>query len=96
MAILLVFTGYKPKIHDIEKLGKKCCSCDPQFLPVFPRSDPDQDRMFKLLKKAYIDARYKDSYRITRKELEYLAGRVRKLRTLTNRICKAKIELFAE
>ncbi len=93
-AVLLVFTGYKPKTHNIETLGRKCGGCDPQFLPVFPRSDPDQDRMFKLLKKAYVDARYKSSYRITKKELEYLAARVRKLRNLTKKICKAKIESF--
>ncbi len=31
---------------------------------------------FKLLKKAYIDARYKKDYKITKKQLEYLAERV--------------------
>jgi hypothetical protein len=31
--------------------------CDPAFLMVFPRATKEQDEMFKLLKKAYIDAR---------------------------------------
>jgi len=94
-AVLLVFRGYKPKIHNIKTLGRRAGSCDPQFLTVFPKATKDQKRMFKLLQKAYIDARYKPSYRITRSELEYLAKRVKLLQRLTKKICKAKIESFA-
>jgi len=75
----LVFTHYKPKEHDISKLGKQVNKFDRRFLPVFPRSTPEEERLFELLKKAYIDARYKREYKITKKELEYLAGRVKKL-----------------
>lgn len=49
------------------------------IFPVFPRSTHEEERLFDLLKKAYIDARYKREYKITKKEFEYLAGRVRKL-----------------
>ena len=93
-AILLVFRGYKPKIHNIKTLGRRAGSCDPQFLTVFPQATKDQKRMFKLLQKAYIDARYKPSYRITRTELEYLSKRVKLLQRLTKKICVAKIESF--
>ena len=93
-AVLLVFTGYRPRVHNIETLGKRASSCDPAFLKVFPRATDDQDRMFKLLKKAYIDARYKRSYKITKKQLEYLAKRVKKLQRLTKKICKQKIDSF--
>ncbi len=50
--------------------------------------------MFKLLKKAYIDARYKKEYKITKKQLEYLAARVKKLQKLTRTVCREKIESF--
>jgi len=92
--ILLVFTGYKPKLHDIEKLGRRVRGFDKKFSTVFPRKTKEEDRLFKLLKKAYIDARYKKSYKITKKELEYLAERVKKLQFLTRKICKQKIESF--
>jgi len=52
-AVMLVFTGYKPKRHNIETLGRRVSGCDPAFLKVFPRATADQDNMFKLLKKAY-------------------------------------------
>ena len=95
MAVLLVFTHYKPKEHNIEKLGKQVSNLDPRFLPVFPRSAQEEERLFELLKKAYIDARYNPNYKITKSELEYLAGRVRKLQRLTKEVCKERIESYA-
>ncbi len=49
---------------------------------------------FTLLKKAYVDARYKKDYKITKEQLEYLAERVKILQKLTKKICTAKIESF--
>ena len=92
--VLLVFTGYKGKRHNIEKFGRQASGCDTAFLKVFPRATKEQDEMFKLLKKAYIDARYKKDYKITKKQLEYLAKRVKILQRLTKKICKGKIESF--
>jgi len=94
IAILLVFTGYKPKMHNLETLGKRAANMDGQFLQVFPRDTEEQDRLFKLLKHAYIDARYKKDYKITKSELEYLAERVKILQRLTKRICTGKIKSF--
>jgi len=93
-AVMLVFTGYKPKRHNIETLGRRVSGCDAAFLKVFPRATPEQDESFKLLKKAYIDARYKKDYKITKSELEYLAKRVKLLQRLTKKICKEKIDGF--
>ena len=50
-------------------------------------------RLFELLKKAYIDARYKmKEYHITKADLEYLSHRVSKLGRLAKEICLDKIE----
>jgi len=95
MATLLVFTHYKPKEHDIEKLGKQVNNLDPRFLPIFPRSTQEEERLFELLKKAYIDARYDPEYKVTKKELEYLAERVKKLQRVTKAVCKERIESYA-
>lgn len=91
---LLVFTHYKPKEHDLKILGQRVSNLDPRFLPVFPRTTPEEKRLFELLQKGYIDARYKPEYKINRKELEYLAARVKKLQRLTKEICKEKIESY--
>ena len=78
-------------MHDIEKLDRQASNLHPDFFTVFPRANEQQKNCFDLLQKAYIDARYKRDYVITKEELEYLAARVRKLQELTKRICEEKI-----
>lgn len=56
-----------------------------------PAETPQQKRRFDLLKRAYIDTRYKRDYRITKPELAYLSARVRRLQTLTKKICRQEI-----
>ena len=85
---LLVLTGYKPKLHNIEKLNKLCSAHNHEFLRIFPRGSEQEKTCFKLLKAAYIDARYNDNYSITQEQLQYLITRVETLKTTTESICK--------
>ncbi len=91
-AILLVFTNYRPRLHDLEKLNHMVAGCDPGFLTVFPLATEEQRECFDLLKRAYVEARYNPGYKITKEQLEYLAQRVQKLQDLTKKICEARIE----
>ena len=45
-----------------------------------------------MLRRACVEARYNPGYKITKAQLEYLAGPVRKLQRLTKKVCEAKIE----
>jgi uncharacterized protein len=92
--ILLVFTRYKPSTHDLEKLGQLVASIEPEFLKVFPQGTEEDKAKFELLRKAYVSARYKPSYSITRQELEWLAERVMHLQALTEELCKMKIASY--
>jgi HEPN domain-containing protein len=94
-AVILAFGQYKAKTHDLERLDRQVCNLHADFFTVFPRGNEQQKRHFELLKKAYIDARYKRDFVITREELEYLAARVRKLQELAKRICDEHIEGMA-
>jgi len=89
--ILLVFTDYRPKEHDLKKLDLRVRNCDNRF-DVFSRETDQEKELFELLKRAYIDSRYKmDEYKITKEQLEYLSDKVQKLKALTEEICKSKI-----
>ena len=94
MCMLLVYTDYKPKLHDLDKLDRQACKFDDRFKAIFPRETEEEERLFVVLKKAYIDSRYKLDYSIKREDLEYLSARVQKLRELTEIACKEKIESF--
>ncbi len=93
-AILLVFTNYRPRSHDLEKLSHMVANYDPALLAIFPRSTDEERQCFDLLKRAYVEARYNPGYKITKKQLEYLAQRVKKLQDLTQRICEARINSY--
>lgn len=92
--MILVYTNYKPKTHDLEKLDRHTCKLDYRFKTIFPRKSSEEERLFQLLKKAYIDSRYTLDYKVTKEDLEYLSERVTKLRDLTRLACKEKIESF--
>ncbi len=91
-AALLVFTGTKPLSHDLEALGKLVAPLHPLLAEPFPRATEKDDRLFKLLKKAYIESRYSKSYKITAEELATLGERVKDLAGRVERACREKIE----
>lgn len=93
-AILLVFTGYNPNEHYLLILGHMAGKHERGLRDIFPRKTAEQDELFNLLDYAYIGARYDPDYKITKKQLEYLAKRVKLLQRLTKKICKEKIETF--
>ena len=88
---LLVLTAYKPKSHNIEDLGKRAGDLHPAMRGVFPRGTPEDDRLFKLLKHAYVDARYDPKFAITREELSAIATHVRELRSRVEVVCRERI-----
>jgi HEPN domain-containing protein/predicted nucleotidyltransferase len=92
--ILLVFTDYKPKTHDLEELGIRVDRLSAKFKEIFLKKSEEEKRLFELLRHAYVEARYDMAYKITKEELEYLAGRVKKLQSTTEKACKEKIDSF--
>jgi uncharacterized protein len=94
--ILLVFTRYKPNTHELAILRKLTNSVDSRLLQIFSLDNPENKRLFKLLRKAYVDARYKPSYIITHDELSQLYKQVEELKKIGELICKEKIENFVQ
>lgn len=91
-AFSLVFTGYKPKTHDLLLLRKRAIKINPAYKEVFPMKTKEQRYQFELLRRGYIDARYKKDYKITPEELQYLFGRLEHQFTLSEGLCKEDIE----
>jgi predicted nucleotidyltransferase/HEPN domain-containing protein len=93
-AVELVFTGYKPNTHSLAKLRKYTWNFSKELASVFPDDTPEEVHLFDLLKRGYVDARYKKDYKISAAELQILIDRVGKLQEIAERICKEKIESF--
>ncbi|HEU4404449.1 MAG TPA: HEPN domain-containing protein [Polyangiaceae bacterium] len=93
-AASLVLSGYKDRSHDLEALGKKAAEQHPRLEGALPRGPPEDNRLFLLLKKAYIEARYTPSYRITHDELAALQDRVLGLAARVREVCLEKLASF--
>lgn len=90
-AVILVFAGYRPRTHNLGKLMRLCRDFAPDLSNVFQTNDNKENALFTILKKAYIDARYKKNYQITEEEVAILIEKVKLLQIITERICKEKI-----
>ena len=93
-AVILVETGYKPKTHNLDKLKRYSKRFSEELENIFPYNTPEEKHLFDLLKRGYIDARYKDHYEITEGELGILIERISKLQAITKRVCEEKIASF--
>ncbi|MBX2896811.1 MAG: HEPN domain-containing protein [Cyclobacteriaceae bacterium] len=90
---LLVFTDYKPKTHNLGKLRKQSKLISEELYHVFPaESSKKENHLFDLLKRGYVDARYRDDYVITKEELILLIDRVKEMQIIVERLCKEKIK----
>jgi len=94
--VLLVFTGYKPKTHNLEKLRSYTKSLSEELYNIFRDLPHDNNdvHLFELLKRGYIDARYKRDYAITHEEAENLLNRISKMKNIVGVICREKINSF--
>ncbi len=91
-ATLLVFTGYKPKTHNLYKLRKQAKHLSEELFLLFPiETNKEEKNLFDLLKRGYIDARYKIDYIISREELNILIERIQMMKLIVEKICQEKI-----
>lgn len=91
-AVLLVFTGYKPKTHNLLKLRKYAKQLSENLFLIFSIESNNEDKaLFDLLKKGYIDARYKSTYEISENEVEQLLEKVVKIKHIVYGLCQEHI-----
>lgn len=94
-AVLLVFTDYKPKTHNLWKLRKKSKPYSKELFEVFrAETDRKEKHLFDLLKRGYVDARYRSDYVITEEELTTLIERVGIMIPIAEKLCRDKIASF--
>jgi HEPN domain-containing protein len=87
-AILLVFNGYKPTTHNVDKLRRYTNRLSIELASLFRRDDENEEHLFKLLSDAYVDARYKEDYIISEEEVTKIAGRIGQLLDIAGRVCR--------
>jgi uncharacterized protein len=90
--LLLVASNYRPKTHNLKLLRSIAIQLDIRMASIFPQDTRYSRRCFDLLKRAYIDSRYSEHYKVTEEELSWLADQVMLLKQEVESICVAHIE----
>lgn len=70
--IPMVFILYGYKEHDLEFLINKCKPFTLELAKVFPRDTEEEKRIFDLLKRAYVEARYNKNFLVTKNDIDAL------------------------
>jgi HEPN domain-containing protein len=91
-AYLLVKTGYKPKTHDLEVIYRKIKEENTLFDTLFDLSNEKENYHFELLRKAYIEARYSKTYKITQEESKFLEDKILLMIALVEKLCLEELK----
>lgn len=93
--IILTYTLHTYKEHNLEELSKAAKTHALEITKVFPRSSDAEVRLFELLLKAYIEARYNKNYLVTQEDIDALIPRIELLAEIANEVCQNKIKEYA-
>ena len=87
IAINWRMTGFRPMVHNLDKLHRYALPFSSALAGVFPKNNDREEYLFRLLQRAYIDTRYTSDYMIRGADLLTLTGRVRKLHEVAEGVC---------
>jgi HEPN domain-containing protein/predicted nucleotidyltransferase len=90
-AVLVVFTAYLPKTHDLDELGRRCTRACPNLGPLVAQDAPDHKHLGGLLRAAYVDARYSFAFQVSSEDLEALASYLCAFMSRAERACQERL-----
>ena len=92
--VSLVHILYSPKNHDLDELLRSCKAYTIELCRTFPRNTPEEERLFDLLQRSYIESRYNPDFEITKTDIEALVPKVERLRDIVEKICREQIAFY--
>jgi len=95
-AINLVFTQQNSKQHNLSKLQMSVKKYSDELSKIFIKTIPEDKRLFKLVKSAYVEARYNPDFVVTKEDIDALIPKVEKLGEITKRICEQRIKEYGK
>lgn len=93
--VILVYNLYGHKEHDLEYLLDKSKCHTLELLKVFPRDTAEEKRLFDLLRRAYLEARYnKKNFIVTKADIDALVPKVEQLKQVVEKVCHERIAYY--
>lgn len=95
-ATRLVYTQKNSKMHNLAKLLNSVKKYSSEFIKVFPQDTAEEERLFKLIKAAYVNGRYDPDFVVTKEDIDKLIPKLELLRDITKQICEGKIDEYGK
>lgn len=93
--IPLVYILYGYKEHDLQFLIEKCKPYTLELAKVFPCDTDEEKRLFDLLRRAYLEARYnKKNFIVTKADIDALVSKIELLRDIVEKVCKERLNYY--
>lgn len=93
--IPLVYILYGYKEHDLQFLIGKCKPYTLELAKVFPCDTDEEKRLFDLLRRAYLEARYNDKFVVTKADIDALVPKIELLRDIVEKVCRERIDEYS-
>ena len=93
-AVPMVYTLYGYKEHDLKFLQDKAKTYHLDICKAFPRLCEEDERLFKLLQDAYVQARYNKNFLVTKEDIDALVPLVENLQKIVRQICQVKLDEY--
>ena len=93
--IPLVYILYGYKEHDLQFLIEKCKPYTLELAKVFPCDTDEEKRLFDLLRRAYLEARYnKKNFIVTKADIDTLVPKIELLRNIVEKVCRERLNHY--
>lgn len=93
--IPLVYILYGYKEHDLQFLIGKCKPYTLELAKVFPCDTDEEKRLFDLLRRAYLEARYnKKNFIVTKADIDALVPKIELLRDIVEKVCEERLNYY--
>lgn len=92
--ISLVYILYSPKNHNLDELIRGCKAYTTELCKAFPRNTPEEERLFDLLQRSYIESRYNPDFEITKDDICALVPKVERLKQIVEKVCRERFDYY--
>ena len=92
--VSLVHILYSPKNHDLDELLRSCKAYTIELCRAFPRNTPEEERLFDLLQRSYIESRYNPDFEITKADIDALLPKIELLRDVVEQVCNERLVYY--
>lgn len=92
--ISLVYILYSPKNHNLDELIRSCKAYTTELCKAFPRNTPEEERLFDLLQRSYIESRYNPDFEITKDDIRALVPKVELLKQIVEKVCRERFDYY--